>query len=229
MTRYLTIFGLAVLGLLLVPVGQPTEAMQRQLSACPDNAIALRGSGARQECFCSAAASRGGTVWGTDDYSDDSRICRAAVHYGVIGTGGGRVVFEVTPGRSSYQPSNRNGVASRSWGRWQGSFRFVGGGGARDTRAAACPSNAVSLRGTGQSLRCHCAGSATGSGSVWGTDVYTDDSRICRAAVHAGAIGPSGGTVVIRAVSGRASYAGSRRNGVATSNYGRWSGSYVFE
>ncbi|MEO1169132.1 MAG: LCCL domain-containing protein [Pseudomonadota bacterium] len=228
MVRFVIPLMLALFALLSLPIASPGEAMQRQISECPSNATGLRGSRAVQECFCSAAASRSGSVWGTDNYSDDSRICRAAVHAGVIGPGGGRVVFEATPGRSSYRPSTRNGVTSQSWGRWQGSFRFVGGGG-QGQRAMACPDNAVRLRGTGRTLRCHCPAGATGSGTVWGTDIYTDDSRICRAAVHAGAIGPGGGTVVIRAVSGRSSYSGSRRNGVATSNYGRWSGSYIFE
>jgi hypothetical protein len=229
MIRYLTAFTLAIFGLLLVPAGQSGHAMQRNVSACPDNATGLRGSGVVEECFCSAAASRSGSVWGTGDYSDDSRVCRAAVHAGVIGDSGGRVVFEMTPGLSSYQPSIRNGVQSRSWGRWQGSFRFVGGGGNQGVRVAQCPTNAVAMRGTGQSLRCYCPANATGSGTVWGTNIYTDDSNICRAAVHAGVIGPSGGEVWIRARPGRSSYSGSNRNGVSTNNYARWHGSFSFD
>lgn len=228
MTRYFMIFAFAVFGMFLVPLAQPSAAMQRQVAACPDNAIGLRNSNALVECYCSATATRSGSVWGTNEYSDDSRICRAAVHSGVIGLNGGQVVIEATPGRSSYQPSTRNGVASRSWGSWQGSFRFVGDSN-QIARTARCPTNATSLRGTGQTLRCHCPASDTGSGSVWGTNVYTDDSRICRAAVHAGAIGPSGGEVVIRALSGRNGYNGSTRNGVGTRNYARWHGSFSFE
>jgi hypothetical protein len=65
--------------------------------------------------------------------------------------------------------------------------------------------------------------------SVWGTDVYTDDSSICAAAVHAGLITfESGGPVVFEIVDGRQAYTGSQRNGVTSYDYGPWSGSFVF-
>lgn len=64
---------------------------------------------------------------------------------------------------------------------------------------------------------------------IWGTDIYTDDSSIGTAAVHAGLITfASGGTVTIEIRAGQASYTGSTRNGVTTSSYGEWSGSFVF-
>jgi hypothetical protein len=66
-------------------------------------------------------------------------------------------------------------------------------------------------------------------GSVWGTDVYTDDSSVCSAAVHMGLITQErGGTVRIQIAPGRDSYNGTRRNGVNSSNYGSWGGSFVF-
>jgi len=64
---------------------------------------------------------------------------------------------------------------------------------------------------------------------VWGTDVYTHDSSICPAAVHAGLISfQGGGTVTIEIRQGQSSYTGSTRNGVTTKNYGPWHGSFVF-
>jgi hypothetical protein len=66
--------------------------------------------------------------------------------------------------------------------------------------------------------------------SVWGTDTYTDDSRICSAAIHAGKITQAGGGLVtIEIAPGQASYLGSSRNGVTSSNYGSWVGSYIFK
>ena len=65
--------------------------------------------------------------------------------------------------------------------------------------------------------------------SVWGTGIYTDDSSIGTAAVHAGLISfASGGKVTIKIVEGMSSYEGSQSNGVATSGYGAWGGSFVF-
>ena len=69
-------------------------------------------------------------------------------------------------------------------------------------------------------------GSNTG---VWGTDVYTDDSSIGAAAVHAGVITfAAGGTVTIRILPGRSSYTGSTRNGVTSLDYTDWDGSFEF-
>ena len=65
-------------------------------------------------------------------------------------------------------------------------------------------------------------------GAVWGTDTYTDDSSVCKAAVHAGKITMAGGTVTLEIRAGQATYTGSTRNGVTTSDYGIWQGSYVF-
>jgi len=64
-------------------------------------------------------------------------------------------------------------------------------------------------------------------GVVWGTAIYTDDSDVCSAAVHAGAIShAAGGGVSIEILEGQASYCGSRRNGVTSSNWGSFSGSF---
>lgn len=55
---------------------------------------------------------------------------------------------------------------------------------------------------------------------LYGTDVYTDDSGICAAAVHAGKITfESGGTVTIETVAGQQEYKGSTRNGVTSATW----------
>jgi hypothetical protein len=64
--------------------------------------------------------------------------------------------------------------------------------------------------------------------SVWGTDVYTDDSSVCTAAVHAGAITvEDGGEVTIEIRPGEESYGASEQNGIESLSYGPWSGSFV--
>jgi hypothetical protein len=65
-------------------------------------------------------------------------------------------------------------------------------------------------------------------GSVWGTDVYTDDTDVCTAAAHAGAITRvSGGVVVIEIRPGQDHYAGSKRNDIESGTFPEWSGSFV--
>ena len=64
--------------------------------------------------------------------------------------------------------------------------------------------------------------------SIWGTGIYTDDLAVCIAAVHAGAISAAtGGTVTIEIAAGQPSYAASTQNGVGSSGYGSWYGSYT--
>ena len=69
---------------------------------------------------------------------------------------------------------------------------------------------------------------ADNKGTVWGTDIYTNDSSVCAAAVHAGVISSStGGLVVVTKADGQESYVGSDRNGISTLSYSAWGGSFT--
>ena len=64
--------------------------------------------------------------------------------------------------------------------------------------------------------------------NVWGTDIYTDDSSVCTAGVHAGAITlEDGGTVTIEIRAGEDEYEDSERNGIESLSYPAWGGSFV--
>jgi len=65
------------------------------------------------------------------------------------------------------------------------------------------------------------------TGSLWGTDVYTDDSSLATAAVHAGVLhrGETG-IVKVQILPGRSQYEGTSRHGVVSRSYGAWGGSY---
>ena len=93
--------------------------------------------------FSVTGVSSGG-VWGTDVYTDDSTIGRAAIHAGVIRVGETKVLtITILPGQATYSASTRNGETTASWGAWGGSFSFAGGSGATGT-ATAVPALAVS-------------------------------------------------------------------------------------
>jgi hypothetical protein len=66
-------------------------------------------------------------------------------------------------------------------------------------------------------------------GSVWGTDVYTLDSALATAAVHAGVVkvGKTG-IVKVRILPARAAFVGSNRNGVDSQPYMNYPGAYEF-
>jgi hypothetical protein len=131
-------------------------------------------------------------------------------------------------GRPLYVGSSRNGVTSSDYGNYRASIAFEG------TPAPAagpkpCPGYLGINRDLPTPFTCTCSGAATRDGAVWGTDVYTDDSRLCRAALHAGAIGPDGGPVTVVRSEGRPLYVGSSRNGVTSSDYGNYAASIRFE
>jgi LCCL domain len=65
------------------------------------------------------------------------------------------------------------------------------------------------------------------AGSLWGTDVYTGDSALATAAVHAGAV-TAGETAVVRVtvMPPLAQYQGSVRHGVTSHDYGRFGTAY---
>jgi hypothetical protein len=90
------------------------------------NAVSFRGrNGQRFSFFCPANGNLD-SIWGTDIYTDDSKICSAAVHSGLISVqAGGTVTIEIRPGESSYTATERYGVTSRTYGGWSGSFVFV--------------------------------------------------------------------------------------------------------
>ncbi|GAC1403012.1 MAG: hypothetical protein NVSMB64_03840 [Candidatus Velthaea sp.] len=178
-------------------------------------------------------------VWGNDIYTDDSSICTAAVHAGKITFARGGVVrIRIRPGRAIYGSTARHGVQSEDYGTWGRSFTFVNGHDAAPTPPAdATDVSAVvpigwdsrppaAEAGTRFTLRCPPNGNP---GRIWGTDVYTDDSPVCTAAVHAGKITASrGGVVTIVIRPGLPEYASSVRHGIASTGYHAWSRSYAF-
>lgn len=203
----------------------PASAQPARGGACP-----LRlGNQQSLECYCSARAASQGNIYGSNFYTDDSAICRAAVHAGVIDEDGGRVSVYSTRGQSSYPAVERNGVESTGYGNWPRSIAFrLDGRRARRESLDSCPANSMSMS-AGESLTCSCEPGSTETGQVWGSGPYTSDSGVCRAALHAGVIDAEGGTLRLRALPGRSAYAPSRRNGVATRGWGANGGSFDFD
>lgn len=95
-----------------------------------DDATRYRGKvGTRLTFTCPAGKPQ--KVWGSDIYSDDSSLCSAAVHAGVISRKGGPITIEIRSGLTSYRGSKRNRVASKEYGAWEGSFVVLGATGAQ--------------------------------------------------------------------------------------------------
>jgi hypothetical protein len=73
-------------------------------------------------------------------------------------------------------------------------------------------------------IRCRsrCTMDQSSSLAVWGSGQYHGNSRICRAAVHAGVIGANGGCALMRFAGPANSFAGSTANGVTTESFASW-------
>jgi hypothetical protein len=113
---------------------------------------------------------------------------------------------EVRPPTQAQAPSEPSESAWAEWGRTAAEHRGA----------------------VGQRFPYHCSPGGT-PGTVYGTDVYTDDSSVCTAAVHAGRIQLNqGGTVTIEVRPGQRRYSGSSRHGVHTDDYQSWDGSFRF-
>jgi hypothetical protein len=202
------------------------------------NAVAFRGENGTTKVFDCPKYGTVGSLYGTDVYTDDSSVCTAAVHAGFISlAGGGTVTIEIRPDAGSYTGTLRNRITSSSYPAWQGSYAVVA---AQPTDAGVAPGavpdgtdawNATAAQyrtWVGAQYQFNCPRNGKPTRTVWGTNIYTDDSSVCLAAVHAGLITTqSGGKVTIEMRDGQASYRGSTRNKVKTNSYAAWGGSFV--
>ena len=176
-----------------------------------------------------------GKAWGDLVYTDDSSVCTAAVHAGAITVdAGGAVTIRIRSGQAGYVGTERNGIRTRPWDRWAGSFEVVGH---EPLVGRDCPQDAAAddawqmapcaYRGNDAMELAYACPTSRASLPVWGDRVYTDDSSVCTAGVHAGALSrASGGTVRITIRPGLAAYAASSRNGVTTEPWETWGGSF---
>jgi hypothetical protein len=104
---------------------------EAQHPRCPNTyAARYRRTYTRVRCYCHWSLLRG-RVWGTGTYTDDSSLCNAARHAGVIGGRGGWIVARGARGLRRYHGSSRNGVNSANWRAWHWSVVFHRGTGGR--------------------------------------------------------------------------------------------------
>jgi hypothetical protein len=197
-----------------------------------------------KEVTIKTVGSLDGRVWGDVVYTDDSEIGTAAVHAGLLKPGQqGIVRIVILPGQETYASATRHGVESSDYGSWPGSYQFV------LVNAGAVPNSPVSVgvdalpanqaiyknpgsvgayrNLIGQQILFEVKANTTGT--VWGTDVYTDDSDLGAAALHAGLLKDNEtGILAVEILPARETYMGSLRNGVTTFEYGSWGGSFKF-
>jgi len=214
---------------LVLPVGLLAQGTEMVLDD-PGNLVDFRGQEG-QTFYFRVTGSTQGSLWGTDIYTDDSSLATVAVHAGVLLEGQvGVVKVTILAGQSSYHGTTRNGVTSVDYTDWYGSYKVEAVSKANPSSIAASafpdPGNLTDYRGMHhETILFQVTGSTIGN--VWGTDVYTDDSALAKACVHAGILEDGEtGIVSVTILPGMPGYTGSTRNGVTTSSYGNWYGSY---
>ena len=167
-----------------------------------------------------------GNVWGTGLYTDDSSLAAAAVHAGALRAGEWGVVdVTVLPGQSSYKGSSANGVTSGSYGPYSASYQ-VSRNTSKGIYVLPDPDWMTQFRDLREEVL-YFRVTGTSRGSVWGTEVYTDDSGLAAAAVHAGFLKDGEtGIIGVMFLPGQDKYVGSARNGVRSSDFWHYGGSY---
>ena len=190
---------------------------------------------------CPACEDLSGNVWGTDLYTDDSNICASAVHAGAIKKTGGLVLVTWVPGQPTYIGSTRNGIDTSDYGEWHRSFfvQSVDANGVptspvvkpapAGTIQLSCKMTLATLETKpGGSVHVMCPAGCT-TGDVWGTDVYTGDSTLCVAAVHAGAVSADkGGEATVQLGGPQGKFDGTPRNGVTSASFESFPTSFTF-
>nr|CAB3260415.1 uncharacterized protein LOC100175297 [Phallusia mammillata] len=154
-------------------------------------------------------------VWGTNVYSKRSHVCAAATHDGKISDSGGQFTIYKIGGLPSYTGSEQNGITSLTSRHRRRSITF-------DDPCTKQADHLVSVY-----FPCP-PGCQNITKRLWGTDIYTDDSYICAAALHSNQIGTKGGLVQVSKGGAQFSFTGSTREGITSKSYGSWLRSFTF-
>jgi LCCL domain-containing protein len=161
-------------------------------------------------------------IWGTDIYLDESPVCTAALHAGVLTRGtSGQVTIVIGTGAESFSSTQRNGVTSLSYGPYDLSYTFVPNTqpGQIDwsTTYDMVPDDFQSA------ITVVCPPNGNTDSAVWGTDVFSASSAVCVAALHAGVITlKAGGPVTLTLQPKQETFAASNSNGIVSLGWSSW-------
>ena len=111
-------------------IGAPTHSSNVGFGGADwgQSAVDFRGKDGQELLYSCPSDGSIEDVYGTDTYTDDTSVCSAAVHAGLITVAtGGDVTIEIRPGAASYTGSTRHGVTSQDYDSWSGSYVFATG------------------------------------------------------------------------------------------------------
>lgn len=97
------------------PKELPIPAPRPVTMDCNTSARTLVTSGTSATATCPSGCATTSWVYGAGPYTDDSSVCAAAIHAGVIPSSGGDVRVTLGPKLAGHQASTKNGVTTRAW------------------------------------------------------------------------------------------------------------------
>ena len=198
-------------------------------SSAPANMTGYRGKNGQTFTF-NVTGKKDGRIWGGQNniYTDDSNVATAAVHAGLVKVGETkRVTVKVLADQGSYPSITRCGITSTKYGAWHGAYKLIEAS-QPTTAQSSAPANMTGYRGkNGQTFTFNVTGKK--DGRIWGgqRNIYTDDSDLATAVVHAGIIkAGQTGEVRVTILADQGSYPSITRNGISSTSYGAWKGAY---
>ncbi|MBN3306301.1 CRLD2 protein, partial [Amia calva] len=148
-----------------------------------------------------------------------SSICRAALHYGVIDNNGGLVDITRKDRLPFFVKSTKNGIESFSKYKTSNAFIIA----KVEEQSIDCYATVAELcpfrKPVVHCPRVYCPATCKDEPSYWapviGNNVYSDSSSICRSAIHAGVIkATAGGYVDVLPIDKKKNYVGTLKNGI---------------
>ena len=171
-----------------------------------------------------------GTCYGGEDnvYTDESPLAVAAFHAGLLKANETKLIkVKVMAGRDKYPSVTRNGISSEEYEACDGSYQLSA---PAPGDVAVAPTNMSDYIGKYDILYIFKVTGQTDE-AIWGgkNNVYTTDSHIGTAAVHAGVLkAGQTGIVKIKIMPGQNAYPEITRYGITSHEFGEWDGSYQF-
>ena len=164
-------------------------------------------------------------VFGTAIFHPKSSICKAAQHSGALNKGeAGLIVVTIIGPKPIFQGSEGNdGTLSVQY---QGSERSFSLKRASPITKISCYTKANQRKfetyPTGKEfvLKCPKKCSEIREADIYGTEIFTDSSSICRAAIHEGIINDLGGEVKIAIAEGKDNYKATNGFGIHSKEFG---------
>ncbi|CAA9990536.1 multidomain scavenger receptor, putative [Plasmodium knowlesi strain H] len=169
-------------------------------------------------------------------YTPDSSICKAAIHAGVYrpkrknGDENNSFILKIVNGLFEYKSARGHmGIVSKA--ERQSQLRSFSIFPENDDNILSCSSNGhlfLNLPvGEKRTIICP-SGCDKMEGKIWGTNVYTPSSTLCKAAIHSGALSNQGGLVDMSIGSGVDKFTGATQNGIESHSSAQHSRSLIF-